>query len=176
MLCERCNKKKATVFYRENIAGRVRALRLCGDCTEVLEAAGELEDISAAVAGFASPLFRAEEGAGIFPTVLPTEGRAGGLKCPLCGMSAADISAAGKVGCAACYDTFGESLGHLVQTLHGKGGHVGHTSAKARVRREQQARLVRLRGELKEAVVAERYETAATLRDEIRAVESAVRA
>ena len=39
MLCEKCNKKKVTVFYRESINGRNRALRLCNECTDALEQA-----------------------------------------------------------------------------------------------------------------------------------------
>ena len=61
MQCERCNKKKATVFYRENINGRVKALRLCGDCVEVLEQAGELEDMGTVLSGVPSPLLVSED-------------------------------------------------------------------------------------------------------------------
>ena len=42
MQCQRCSKKKATVFYRESVNGRVKTLRLCGECAEVLEQAGDI--------------------------------------------------------------------------------------------------------------------------------------
>ena len=61
MQCQRCNKKKATVFYRENVSGRVKAMRLCGDCAEVLEQAGELEDMGTVLSGTPSPLLEPGE-------------------------------------------------------------------------------------------------------------------
>lgn len=174
MLCERCNKKKATVFYRENISGRVRVLRLCGECTEILEAAGELEDISAAIAGFASPFFRGEEGGILlpFPSLWGGTPRSGGGKCPLCGITFGEISSTGKVGCAMCYDTFSEALAGVVRVTHGKAVHTGRASAGARARKERAERLANLKRELKEAVSSEQFETAATLRDEIRRMEA----
>ena len=36
MLCERCKKNNATVFYRESINGKERSLSLCEKCAEVV--------------------------------------------------------------------------------------------------------------------------------------------
>lgn len=177
MLCERCNKKKSTVIYRENLSGRVRVLRLCGECAEILESAGELEEISAAFAGFSSPLFQSEEGCGAIP-FLPRAAVSGRksvtppAKCPLCLSTLSDIAATGKVGCAQCYDTFGEALQAQLRSVHGKSEHAGRTTAGWRARREKLERLSVLRQNLKDAIVAEQYETAAGLRDEIRAIEA----
>ena len=81
MQCQRCNKKKATVFYRENIGGRVKALRLCGDCAEVLEQAGELEDMGTVLSVSPSPLLPAEEGASPLPLVPGTTDKSSAV-CP----------------------------------------------------------------------------------------------
>ena len=177
MLCERCNKKKATVFYRENIGGRVKALRLCGECAEVLEQAGELEDISAAVAGFISPFFLSDEGIFNLPFHPFTEGATGTgtsqrRKCPLCGATAEDIGRMGKVGCATCYEVFADELTGAIRSAHGRAEHTGRVSAGYRARMEKVERLAKLKKQLKEAVVNEQYESAAGLRDEIRALEA----
>lgn len=177
MVCERCNKKKATVFYRENIGGRIKALRLCGECAEILEQAGELEEISAAVVGFVSPLILLDEG--ILPLPFPplsTAESAQGITtrrmCPVCGAKAEEIGQAGRVGCAACYEIFGREITPVIHSAHGKSEHIGRISAGYRARKEKVERLAGLKKQLKEAVANEQYESAAGLRDEIRALEA----
>ncbi len=180
MLCERCNKKKATVIYRENLAGRVRVLRLCGECTEVLEAAGELEELGTAMAPYGSVFVRNEDNGGALPFFLPvggtgsgSSGRGGGgaLKCPSCGSTLGEITSGGRVGCASCYRTFAEPLAVVIRALHGEASHAGQLTAEARRRKERADCLARLKRQLKEAVTAEQFERAATLRDEIRRLE-----
>ena len=173
MICERCNKKNATLFYRESIGGRVRALRLCGECTEALEQAGELEDVSAAVAGFISPHFLLDESSFFLPfhSLRGADGK-GSCKCPICGATIGDIAAAGKVGCSACYTVFAEELQGAIRSAHGRAEHTGRVSAGYRARLERTERLSALKKQLKEAVLQEDYESAAGLRDSIRALEA----
>ena len=177
MLCERCNKKKATVFYRENINGHIKALRLCGDCAQILEQAGELEDISAAVAGFLSPFFLSDEDTYSLPFhQIPQESPQSGTrpirKCPTCGASWSDIATAGKVGCPTCYTIYADELASTIRASHGKAEHTGRVSAGYRARLEKTERLAGLKKQLKEAVAGEKYEMAAGLRDQIRALEA----
>lgn len=176
MICERCNKKKASVFYRENMGGRIKALRLCGECAAILEQAGELEDVSAAVAGFISPYFFPDEGSlfslpcHVFETGVS---RAGATKrCPACGTTMGDMAKLGRVGCAHCYTAFAEELAPTLISAHGKAEHTGRTSAGYRLRAERLERLTTLKKQLKEAVSAERFEVAAELRDQIRSLEA----
>lgn len=174
MLCERCNQKKATVFYRENIGGRVRAWRLCGECAEALEKAGELEDMSTAISGFMSPFFQSDETFYVFPMISNKRESApsGGRKCDVCGITFAEITASGKLGCAACYKAFPDELSYLLRSMHGVTEHRGRVSAGYRIRQEKARRLVGLKKQLREAVAAERFEAAAELRDTIRALEA----
>ena len=174
MLCERCNKKKATVFYRESIGGRVRAFRLCGECAEALEQAGELEDVSAAVAGFLSPFALSDESGFSLPFqgLCGGSGSTGGCKCPSCGATMGDIASSGKVGCAVCYTVFSGELAGAIRSAHGKAEHTGRISAGYRARLEKTERLMGLKQQLKEAVNNEDYESAAGFRDAIRALEA----
>ena len=171
MLCEKCNQKKATVLYRESINGRARALRLCGECTEAMEQAGELEDISAAVAGIASPCFLADVSGFPVPLRLSGDGT-GTCRCPLCGATAGEISATGRVGCASCYTFFSAELADVIRTAHGGNVHTGRVSAGYRARRERVERLAERKRQLREAVDCEDFEKAAGLRDEIHALEA----
>ena len=177
MLCERCNKKKASVFYRENTGGRIKTLHLCGECTEILEHTGELEDVSAAVAGFISPFFASDDGFLGFPptpAVIGSSGTETGLQknCPSCGTTLRDIGRTGRLGCAVCYVTFSEEMTGSLGMVHGRLQHTGRTSAGYRARAEKAERLVKLRKQLKDAVASEQYESAAALRDKIRGLET----
>lgn len=176
MLCERCNKKKSTVFYRENIGGRIKTLRLCGECAEILEQAGELEEISSAVAGWISPFFLADD---LFN--LPfhsfnhqtSETETASLRsCPVCRATVEDIVKSGKVGCSTCYNVFAKELASAIRSSHGNTIHTGRTSSGYRRRMETIERLAGLKKQLKEAVAGEKYEVAVGLRDEIRSLEA----
>lgn len=175
MTCERCNQKSVSVFYRESIGGRERSLRLCGECADALEAAGELEDVSAAVVGMTAPRFPSEESRFTLPLRKRTaaEGSApAAVPCPLCGSTAEELAATGRVGCAACYTLHVGLLESIIRATHGRAEHTGRVSAGYRARRERENRLAGMRRQLKEAVSREDYESAADLRDGIRRLEA----
>lgn len=175
MTCERCNQKSVSVIYRESIGGRERSLRLCGECADALEAAGELEDVSAAVAGMTAPRFPSEESRFTLPLRrrAAAEGSApAAVPCPLCGSTAEELAATGRVGCAACYTLHGGLLESVIRATHGRAEHTGRVSAGYRARRERENRLAGMRRQLKEAVSREDYESAADLRDGIRRLEA----
>ena len=93
-------------------------------------------------------------------------------KCPVCGSTYSDIAESGKVGCPACYETFGDELSHLIQSVHGTTTHTGNVPSRHRAKKERDEKRKTLRRELDEAIKAEEYERAAKLRDEIRALEN----
>ena len=175
MLCERCNKKKATVFYHENIDGKSRAFRLCGECTTAMQQTGELEELSSAFARFPLPFSVLEDGGfdGLFPLPKGRKGSASASKtCPLCGMTYGEIATTGKVGCAACYRTFSLELAHPIRVAHGATAYAGQAPRQLRLRREREKLLTELRDQLTRAVAEENYEEAASLRDRIRAADA----
>ncbi|OWK35987.1 UvrB/UvrC motif-containing protein [Fimbriiglobus ruber] len=91
-----------------------------------------------------------------------------GLTCPTCGLQYAAFRADGRLGCPADYDAFRPALEPLLDRIHRATRHQGKTP-RAEPRRVE---LAALRDQLREAVVAENYEEAATLRDRIRQKES----
>ena len=168
MQCQRCHKKKAAVIYRENVNGRVKALRLCGDCAEVLEQAGELEDMGTVLSCRPSPLLPDEECAAPLP--LTSDGIS--RTCPRCGGGFSELARRGRLGCPACYAVFSAELTSPLRALHGQAHHEGRVSAGYRARRETEGRISALKSQLTAAVEAEEYERAAALRDEIRGLEA----
>ena len=87
-------------------------------------------------------------------------------------MTFGDICDTGTLGCSQCYVIFAKELGEVVKAVHGGAEHRGRISSGHQDRLERILRLQELRKQLKEAVAAEAYETAARLRDDIRGLEA----
>ena len=173
MLCEKCKKRTATVFYNENINGKVRSYSLCGECAAKLREKGDLQDITSMVGSFADPFSALQNDlfGGFFG--LPTmKSISKEKKCPVCGSSYDDIASLGKVGCPTCYTTFRDELARTLRSVHGTTTHTGNVPARPRAKQEREEQLQRQREELQNEIRNENYEKAATLRDEIRKMEN----
>jgi protein arginine kinase activator len=89
-------------------------------------------------------------------------------KCPTCGFSQADFKKTGRLGCAACYQTFSDGLATLLKGMHKGTDHVGKVPARARQSIERETQVRALQRDLRKAVAAEDYESAAQLRDKLK--------
>ena len=97
-----------------------------------------------------------------------------------CGTTFPDFKQTGRVGCSECYTTFEPQLGPLLERAHeGATHHVGkrptrweERSARAEADSARRERVDDLHRRLEQAVMAEQYEAAAVLRDELRKIES----
>ncbi len=168
MLCEKCKKNQATVFYEENINGSKRSYSLCAECAAALEKEGELSmghDLFSlpSFGSFHDGLF-----GGLFGQISPTQKKT----CPTCGASFTDLRQNGKAGCPECYTVFADELRDTIRSIHGNVKHVGRAPLRMRKDREKKDKLTELRNQMKAAIEAENFELAASLRDEIRTMES----
>ena len=172
MLCEKCKKRTATVFYNENINGKTKSYSLCGDCASKLREQGDLQDIALLSESFVDPFstWNDQLFGGFFgiPALksFPTE-----KKCPVCGCHYSEIAKTGKVGCPTCYETFADELSAMISSVHGTTTHTGDVPAKYRAMQKRADRLEALNKELKKAIREEDYESAAKLRDEIKSLQ-----
>ncbi len=92
--------------------------------------------------------------------------------CENCGLSFAEFREKSLMGCPQCYAAFETPLASLLERAHeGATHHVGKIPSRAGAGEQRQLTLTRLRKRLSDAVVAEDYELAAELRDEIRKYE-----
>lgn len=48
-------------------------------------------------------------------------------ECPGCGTSVRDLYSDGRMGCARCYDAFGDIIQRALVVLHGANRHIGKT-------------------------------------------------
>lgn len=166
MLCERCKKNTATVFYEENINGESRSYSLCSECAAEMKKSGELSGFFpfSGLGSMHDQLF-----GGLFGISEPTAKTR--KACTLCGSTFTDFQKNGKTGCPECYKTFKDELKSTIRSIHGNVNHIGRAPAKFRKSREKENELKALKAQLKEAIANEDFETAAMLRDRIRAME-----
>lgn len=179
MICERCKKSQATVFYEESVNGKSRSLSLCADCAKELEAQG---DISMPSPGNMFEDFMVMPGFGTLGDSLfgglfglpeiSAAAHAREKSCPLCHATLRDFQKNGKTGCPECYKTFAEELKETIRSIHGNVRHVGRTPIANRRLHEKEKKLAELKSKLKTAVSEENFEEAARLRDMIRGMEN----
>ena len=93
-------------------------------------------------------------------------------KCSVCGFSQADFKKTGRLGCSECYGTFAEGLGSLLKAMHKGTEHVGKLPERAERTMALNQRMRALTENLQKAVADENYESAASLRDQIRQLET----
>ena len=93
------------------------------------------------------------------------------LKCPNCGLSYATFQKTGLLGCAQCYQAFREPLEVILKRIHGNTQHTGRVPRQGNSSIGAQLQIDQLKRKLAQAVAAEEYETAAALRDQIRALQ-----
>jgi protein arginine kinase activator len=155
MQCDVCKQNKATVFLTQIEKGKMQKVNLCEACAHAKGVADPK--------GFALVEMLHGFGHGEKVATQPQE-----RTCPNCGMTQTTFRKTGRLGCGACYQTFGEGMDQLLKAMHKGVRHTGRVPAWAKVVGRDNDRVEDLRVRLEEAVAAERYEEAGRLRDEIR--------
>lgn len=180
MLCEKCGKKEATFYYRENVNGQEKTYRLCPDCAAQMQKDGEIrmggeDPMNSLMKLFGSDSFFGSDLLGettLFDKLIGTPQRSQTAEktktCPLCGSAFSDLVKSGKAGCPLCYETFGAELAPSVRRIHGRSAHTGQVPARFREETEKKQKIAAMETELKEAIRTENYERAAELRDSLR--------
>lgn len=160
MLCDVCKKVDATVHLTQILDGKVMKVDLCEVCAKskgVQEAAAfSLSDLLVGLG--AADEMKAE--------TTP------GLKCLDCGLTQEDFKKTGRLGCATCWETFEAGLASLLKAMHKSDHHVGKVPGKAAHTVVLTEQIKALTEELHKAVGAEKYEEAAQIRDQLRALET----
>lgn len=174
MLCEKCKKRTAAVFYNENINGKTRSLSLCSECAATLREKGDLQDIISMSGSFADPFSELQDN--LFGGFFGISGMGGDTHsekaCPRCASTYAMILKDGRVGCPECYTVFSNELSRTIRSIHGTTTHIGAIPARHRAIKEHREHIKKLRNEMQDAIKREDFEAAARLRDEVKALES----
>lgn len=177
MICKRCGKNNAEIYYKQTVNGKTNEYALCSKCAEELKKEGKLNiklpsmfddfDISSIGGG----LFGMND---LFS--LPFEQKRARVaekkRCTLCSSTFDELVKSGKVGCAKCYEVFAEELGRTVESIHGRVKYSGKIPKKHRAKETKEDKIKALKNEMKAAVKAQEFEKAAEIRDAIRTLEN----
>lgn len=98
------------------------------------------------------------------------------VSCPECGCTQREFKKSGRLGCAACYETFDSMVAPALLNMHKGDSHRGKVPQRALARVTFVDRLGTLEVGLREAISSERYEEAARMRDEIIELKKAMEA
>lgn len=185
MKCDMCDDV-ATVFLTQIVEGKMTQVNLCDKCSKEK---GVTDPTGFQLAEFLLGTAAQKKA----KTVTVDDDK---LACPECGFTRAHLKKIGRMGCPECYRTFVEDLDGMLKAMHKGTRHVGKTPGKpapsvstATSRRQESTtieappsakpavinpkkRLADLKVAIEKAVAEERYEDAAKLRDEMRALES----
>jgi len=155
MNCDVCQTSQATVFLTQIVDGKMQKVNLCEACSKEK---GVTDPTGFALADLLLGLGAAQE-----------MERGGTVqKCPVCGFTQADFKKTGRLGCGACYQTFSDGLASLLKGMHKGTEHIGKVPARALQSIERETQMRSLQRDLRKAVAAEDYESAAQLRDQIK--------
>lgn len=172
MLCQSCKNKQATTHIKTVINGELTEMNLCTECAakqgiNTMFNFNNFFDIGSLMSGFMGDPFT---------TALAPE-----KKCPNCGITFAQISKGGRVGCSKCYDVFYDRLLPSIKRIHGNTVHTGKrlrnpqlpVSVDETKAAEQPTELESLNNQLTDAVKNQEFEKAAQLRDRINELKAA---
>ncbi|TQI65988.1 UvrB/UvrC motif-containing protein [Clostridium sp. KNHs216] len=158
MLCDSCGKNPVTTHIKTIINGELTEYSLCAECAQRLGYGNLLTGLGCDYGSLLGGFFG---GAELDDPV----------RCKCCGATFDDIMRSGQVGCAQCYHTFYDRLIPLIQRIHGNTKHRGKVPGGGALQSRPQEQLSLMRRELREAIDAENFEHAASLRDRIKELE-----
>ena len=161
MLCTKCNSREANFHYKQIIGGKKAEQHLCSQCAHELGYFGQNEsvfDIGSLLNAFISiPMAHGSSKSAV--------------SCEGCNTTYDEFRRTGLLGCDKCYETFGSIIESTLSQIQPSTVHKGSLSGEegAKIRKENE--LSTLKDELKKAIIDERYEDAAVLRDKIKRME-----
>ncbi len=161
MLCTNCKSKEAVFHYKQISGGKKTEQHLCSSCAKALGFMGQHDavfDIGSILNDFisvphSSAPKRSEE------------------ICPVCRTSYDEFRRSGLLGCDRCYDTFGDIIENSLSRIQPSTTHKGTLGGKEGEKILKKNELDELKDNLKKAIIDERYEDAAVIRDKIRKLE-----
>ena len=165
-MCDECGIRPATIRITTIVNGEKRDRNLCSEC---MAGSQRFKKDFSNLAGHLNGLLDAlKSGASKSEEPIPE------IECSRCGTTYEQYRKSGMVGCAQCYSDFREPLQAMMSRVHGHTQHVGRAPGGADPQLSMKLKLDKLRQELKQAIEQEEYETAAGLRDQIRALNAQI--
>lgn len=164
MKCQNC-EKPATFHITDLTGDEVISLHLCPNCAKEHLHPGE-------AGGSAAPTLSHVLKQQLNITQTAEElAKLDKKTCPMCGISFFEFRQAGRLGCPHDYTVFEEEIEPLLLNVHGSAQHIGKSPKRVVPDQQQPSELIRMRRDMRDAIEAEDYERASSLRDQIRRLE-----
>ena len=166
MMCDECGIRPANIRLTTIVNGEKKDRNLCSEC---LAKNHRFKNDFSTLAGHLNGLLDAIKSGGS-----KNEEPVPDITCSRCGTAYAQFRKSGMVGCAQCYSDFREQLESMLSRTHGHTQHVGRVPGGADRQLSMKLKVEKLKKDLGRAIAEEEYETAASLRDQIRALTAAL--
>ncbi|MBQ8555540.1 MAG: UvrB/UvrC motif-containing protein [Clostridia bacterium] len=164
MLCEECKTNEACYTISVMMGEAMTQRHLCADCMAKMNmniATGNIKHLLGAIM------------AAISSTEVPAESSDEpkvDIVCERCKTTLSQFTKSGRLGCPGCYQAFREQLTPMLQQIHGRVQHAGRKPLDTEAAQRQRSEQEELSRQLERAVAIEDYETAAILRDRLKAL------
>jgi protein arginine kinase activator len=165
MKCQKC-AKLATFHITDIERGKPREYHFCDEhARQHLTPAEEAPEQTSPMSELAKKLSVSGQGTVREPSAADRQ------SCPICQISFLEFRNSGRLGCPYDYEVFRDELMPLLENIHDETRHSGKVPKRAPRNSQTQTTLIQLRNDLKRAIAAEDYETAARVRDKIKSIE-----
>ncbi|MBS4193393.1 UvrB/UvrC motif-containing protein [Bacillus sp. FJAT-49705] len=176
MICQECNQRPAALHFTKILNGEKAEFHLCDKCAQEK---GDMFMLGGAP-GFSIHNLLAGL-LNIEPTFQKTKQdpfqQEEILQCVKCSMTFQQFIKVGRFGCAHCYQAFEEQLIPILKRLHsGNSAHNGKIPTRIGGSIHLRKNIEELKQKLKESIAKEEFERAAEIRDEIRLLDSKLKA
>ncbi len=168
MLCQECQRNEATIHIVKQFNGKQVEMNYCEECARKKD---EL-DFTFESQFSLHKLFASMLNQGLIDN-RETQAAAG-RQCPACGLTFAQFSQVGRLGCSECFSAFEDKLKPILRRIHAGCAHSGKVPVKVQSRVKAIREIDQLKETLQEKIQNEEFEEAALLRDRIRALESQI--
>ncbi|OEH86294.1 hypothetical protein BHU72_13795 [Desulfuribacillus stibiiarsenatis] len=163
MDCQECNRRPATVHLTKIINNQKTESHLCEQCAQQKGEFSQGFSFHELLSGLLSSDINKA----------PTQEHS---QCDTCGMTFQQFYKVGKLGCADCYKCFNNQLDHILRKVQGNLTHTGKIPSRMGEEILMKRKVNELRHTLQRKVYEEKFEDAAEIRDQIKALETKLQA
>lgn len=170
MLCDKCKKNEAKIYYTEIINGEMKEQHLCEECAAEYTSfqMGNIMNQELTLGNLLSTILGNYYGT----TPQEAEQKENEIQCDFCGMTYSEFMRIGKFGCDKCYDSFQKVLEKSIKSIQGSDTHIGKKpkgfESKTDKIIKELSEIDKLSIRLQDAIEKEEFEEAAKIRDKIR--------
>lgn len=174
MLCNECDKNKATIHVTKITNGVKVETYLCEECAKKQQVLLNMNIFKENQATKENLFSLKNLLAGMLDEKTSKESLSKKDTCEVCGMSFDEFRKVGKLGCSNCISVFRANIMPAIKNIQGFELHAGKIPKRAGGKHRLQVDIDHLKKDLKYKIEQEEFEDAAIIRDRIREIEKII--